>query len=85
MYILSRLLVILQPHDLQRTYTELGRRACPSSRAVGMQRISILLGHANITSQGLSTENYPEIPHSSAVHRNIELDLEVTISDFVPF
>ncbi|MBS3753106.1 MAG: tyrosine-type recombinase/integrase [Anaerolineales bacterium] len=56
----------LQPHDLRRTYAELGRRA-----GVPIEQISILLGHANIK----TTQEY----------LNIELDLEVTISDFVPF
>ncbi len=56
----------LQPHDLRRTYAELGRRA-----GVPIAQISKLLGHANIK----TTQEY----------LNIELDLETTISDFVPF
>jgi len=38
---------------------------------VPIEQISILLGHANIK--------------TTQEHLNIELDLEVTISDFVPF
>jgi integrase len=56
----------LQPHDLRRTYAELGRRA-----GVSISQISKLLGHASIE----TTQEY----------LNIELDLEMTISDFVPF
>ncbi len=56
----------LQPHDLRRTYAELGRRA-----GVPISQISKLLGHASIE----TTQDY----------LNIELDLEITISDFVPF
>jgi integrase len=56
----------LQPHDLRRTYAELGRRA-----GVPIEQISILLGHASIK----TTQEY----------LNIELDLEMTVSDFVPF
>jgi integrase len=56
----------LQPHDLRRTYAELGRRA-----GVSISQISKLLGHASIE----TTQDY----------LNIELDLETTISDFVPF
>ena len=56
----------LQPHDLRRTYAELGRRA-----GVSIEQISVLLGHATIK----TTQEY----------LNIELDLESTISDFVPF
>ena len=56
----------LQPHDLRRTYAELGRRA-----GVPISQISKLLGHASIE----TTQDY----------LNIELDLEMTISDFVPF
>ncbi len=56
----------LQPHDLRRTYAELGRRA-----GVPISQISKLLGHASIE----TTQDY----------LNIELDLETTISDFVPF
>jgi len=56
----------LQPHDLRRTFAELGRRA-----GVPISQISKLLGHASIK----TTQEY----------LNIELDLETTISDFVPF
>ena len=56
----------LQPHDLRRTYAELGRRA-----GVPISQISKLLGHASIE----TTQEY----------LNIELDLDMTISDFVPF
>jgi integrase len=56
----------LQPHDLRRTYAELGRRA-----GVSIEQISKLLGHSSIK----TTQEY----------LNIELDLETTISDFVPF
>ena len=56
----------LQPHDLRRTYAELGRRA-----GVPISQISKLLGHASIE----TTQEY----------LNIELDLETTVSDFVPF
>jgi integrase len=56
----------LQPHDLRRTYAELGRRA-----GVSIEQISKLLGHATIK----TTQDY----------LNIQLDLETTISDFVPF
>ena len=55
-----------RPHDLRRTYAELGRRA-----GVSISQISKLLGHASIE----TTQDY----------LNIELDLETTISDFVPF
>jgi len=56
----------LQPHDLRRTFAELGRRA-----GIPISQISKLLGHASIE----TTQEY----------LNIELDLETTISDFVPF
>jgi len=56
----------LQPHDLRRTYAELGRRA-----GVPISQISKLLGHASIE----TTQEY----------LNITLDLEMTVSDFVPF
>jgi integrase len=56
----------LQPHDLRRTFAELGRRA-----GVPISQISKLLGHASIE----TTQEY----------LNIDLDLETTISDFVPF
>jgi len=54
MYILSRSLVTLQAHNLCRTYTELKRRT-----RLPIEQINILLGHANITSQGLSTGKLP--------------------------
>ena len=56
----------LQPHDLKRTCTELGRWA-----GVFIEQISSLLGHATIK----TTQDY----------LNIELNLETTVSDFVPF
>ncbi len=56
----------LKPHDLRRTYAELGRRA-----GVPISQISKLLGHASIE----TTQEY----------LNIELDLDNTVSDFVPF
>jgi len=56
----------LQPHDLRRTFAELGRRA-----GIPISQISKLLGHASIE----TTQEY----------LNIELDLETTVSDFVPF
>jgi len=56
----------LRPHDLRRTYAELGRRA-----GMPISQISKLLGHASIE----TTQEY----------LNIELDLEMTVSDFVPF
>ena len=55
----------LQPHDLRRTYAELGRRA-----GVTISQISKLLGRSSIE----TTQEY----------LNIELDLETTISAFVP-
>jgi integrase len=56
----------LQPHDLRRTYAQLGLEA-----GIPIEQISKLLGHANIR----TTQRY----------LNIDLDLETTISDFVPF
>ncbi|MEA3222537.1 MAG: site-specific integrase [Thermodesulfobacteriota bacterium] len=56
----------LQPHDLRRTYAQLGYEA-----GIPIAQISILLGHANIK----TTQRY----------LNLELDLESTISDFIPF
>lgn len=55
----------LWPHDLRRTYAELGRRA-----GVTISQISKLLGRSSIE----TTQEY----------LNIELDLETTISAFVP-
>jgi len=56
----------LQPHDLRRTYAQLGLKA-----GIPIEQISKLLGHANIK----TTQQY----------LNIDLDLDATISDFVPF
>ena len=56
----------LSPHDLRRTYAQLGCEA-----GVPITQICKLLGHASIT----TTQRY----------LNLELDLETTISDFVPF
>jgi len=55
----------LQPHDLRRTYAQLGYIA-----GVPVAQISILLGHSNI--------------ETTMRYLNIELDLSVTVSDFVP-
>ena len=56
----------LQPHDLRRTYAQIGL-----NNGIPIQQISILLGHSSI----LVTQTY----------LNIQLDLQETISDFVPF
>ncbi len=56
----------LQPHDLRRTYAQLGLEA-----GIPISQISILLGHSNIA----TTQRY----------LHIELDLDATISDFIPF
>ena len=56
----------IAPHDLRRTYAQLGYDA-----GVPITQISILLGHANVA----TTQRY----------LNLELDLETTVSDFVPF
>jgi integrase len=56
----------LSPHDLRRTYAQLGFEA-----GVPITQISILLGHSNV----VVTQRY----------LNLELDLAVTASDFVPF
>ncbi|MCI0649943.1 MAG: site-specific integrase [Chloroflexi bacterium] len=56
----------LAPHDLRRTYAQIGYEA-----GVPITQISRLLGHANIA----TTQRY----------LNLDLDLETTISDFVPF
>jgi len=56
----------LQPHDLRRTYAQLGYEA-----GVPITQISTLLGHASIE----TTQRY----------LNLELDLDCTVSDFVPF
>ena len=55
----------LDPHDLRRTYAQLGYEA-----GVPLTQISKLLGHATIS----TTQRY----------LNLELDLETTISDFIP-
>jgi integrase/recombinase XerC len=56
----------LQPHDLRRTYAELGRKA-----GIPIEQISTLLGHAKL--------------ETTMRYLNVQLDLETTISDFVPF
>lgn len=56
----------LQPHDLRRTFAQIGYDA-----GIPIAQISILLGHSNI--------------ETTMKYLNIELDLSVTISDFVPF
>ena len=56
----------LQPHDLRRSYAQLGYEA-----GVPITQISTLLGHADLS----TTQRY----------LNLELDLETTISDFIPF
>ena len=55
----------LAPHDLRRTYAQLGFEA-----GIPITQISRLLGHATIA----TTQRY----------LNLELDLETTISDFIP-
>ncbi|MEA3345174.1 MAG: tyrosine-type recombinase/integrase [Chloroflexota bacterium] len=56
----------LAPHDLRRTYAQLGYEA-----GIPITQISILLGHASVE----TTQRY----------LNLELDLETTVSDFIPF
>ena len=56
----------LAPHDLRRTYAQLGYEA-----GIPITQISKLLGHANLS----TTQRY----------LNLDLDLETTISDFIPF
>ena len=56
----------LAPHDLRRTYAQLGYEA-----GIPITQIGKLLGHASIA----TTQRY----------LNLELDLETTISDFIPF
>lgn len=56
----------LAPHDLRRTYAQLGYEA-----GVPITQISTLLGHANLA----TTQKY----------LNLDLDLEMTVSDFIPF
>lgn len=55
----------LAPHDLRRTYAQLGYEA-----GVPITQISKLLGHSSVA----TTQRY----------LNLELDLETTVSDFVP-
>ncbi|MCB0209661.1 MAG: site-specific integrase [Anaerolineae bacterium] len=55
----------LAPHDLRRTYAQLGYEA-----GLPITQISKLLGHASVA----TTQRY----------LNLELDLETTVSDFVP-
>lgn len=56
----------LRPHDLRRTYAQLGYDA-----GVPIAQISILLGHASI--------------RTTQLYLNLDLNLETTVSDFVPF
>jgi len=56
----------LAPHDLRRTYAQLGLEA-----GVSITQISRLLGHASVA----TTQRY----------LCLDLDLDTTISDFIPF
>ena len=56
---------MLAPHDLRRTYAQLGYEA-----GIPLTQISSLLGYANLK----TTQDY----------LNLDLDLETTISDFIP-
>lgn len=56
----------LAPHDLRRTYAQLGYEA-----GVSITQISTLLGHSTVA----VTQRY----------LNLELNLEQTVSDFIPF
>jgi integrase len=56
----------LAPHDLRRTYAQLGYEA-----GVPITQISRLLGHASVE----TTQRY----------LNLELDVETTVSDFIPY
>jgi len=56
----------LAPHDLRRTYAQLGYEA-----GVPITQISTLLGHSSVS----TTQRY----------LCLDLDLESTVSDFVPF
>ena len=56
----------LAPHDLRRTYAQIGYES-----GVPITQISKLLGHSIIA----TTQRY----------LNLSLDLETTVSDFVPF
>ena len=55
----------LAPHDLRRTYAQLGYNA-----GVPITQISVLLGHSSVA----TTQRY----------LNLNLDLEITASDFIP-
>jgi integrase len=55
----------LAPHDLRRTYAQIGYES-----GVPITQISTLLGHASVA----TTQRY----------LNLDLDLEATVSDFVP-
>lgn len=56
----------LEPHDLRRTYAQLGFEA-----GVAITQISKLLGHSSVA----TTQRY----------LNLDLDLNTTVSDFIPF
>lgn len=56
----------LAPHDLRRTYAQLGYEA-----GIPITQISLLLGHGNVA----TTQRY----------LNLDLDLNTTVSDFIPF
>jgi len=56
----------LAPHDLRRTYAQLGYEA-----GISITQISKLLGHSSVA----TTQRY----------LNLDLNLETTISDFIPF
>ncbi len=56
----------LAPHDLRRTYAQLGFEA-----GIPITQIGRLLGHASVA----TTQRY----------LNLDLDLETTVSDFIPF
>jgi integrase len=55
----------LAPHDLRRTYAQLGYEA-----GVPITQISVLLGHESVA----TTQRYLDL----------DLDLETTVSDFIP-
>lgn len=55
----------LDPHDLRRTYAQLGYEA-----GVPLTQISKLLGHESVS----TTQRY----------LNLDLDIETTVSDFIP-
>jgi integrase len=56
----------LAPHDLRRTYAQLGYEA-----GISITQVSRLLGHANVA----TTQRY----------LNLELDVKMTVSDFIPY